>query len=255
GADEDSGGVGEKLVDVRRELKVLRGLCASIYWAWMRRMWLYVDLVEDALWIWIERSLADMVGLMEEGLGLQEPRIIALLMSDVSFFFFRARFPAEAPRDLRSDNLLLNGEVVSFALDFSNAVQIKPESPRCAGPVSVPYWQAPEVDATVWALAEARPPSSDTEPPVSEPALYSPAFHEFSRLCSEPVEGRAEPGALLLETPFIHCARGEPAIIQLLPIEQALRPNLRHDVQRRPVHFTEFLTQASISSVDQPSPL
>jgi hypothetical protein len=90
GADEDSGGVGEKLVDVRRELEVLRGLCASMCWAWMHRMWLYVDLVEDALWIWIERSLADMVGLMEEGLRLQEPRIIALLMSDVSFFFFRS---------------------------------------------------------------------------------------------------------------------------------------------------------------------
>ncbi|KAJ7241263.1 hypothetical protein C8J57DRAFT_1726755 [Mycena rebaudengoi] len=178
GADEDSGGVGEKLVDVRRELELPRGLCASMCWAWMRRMWLYVDLVEDALWIWIERSLADMVGLMEEGLGLQEPRIIVLLTSDVG--------------------------------------------------------------ATVWALAEARPPSSDTEPPVSEPALYSPAFHEFSRLCSEPVEGRAEPGALL-ETPFIQRARGEPAIIQLLPIEQALRPNLRHDVQRRPVHFIKFL--------------
>ncbi|KAJ7270952.1 kinase-like domain-containing protein [Mycena rebaudengoi] len=240
---------GRKLVDVRRELEVLRGLwCEHI----LGMDALYVDLVDDALWIrmeLMERSLADMVGLVEEGLRLQDPRIIARFASDMLQALVFLQKHRIAHRDLRSDNLLLNGEGVLKLTDFSNAVQVQPDSPRCSDPVGVPYWQAPEVrsgsydalkvdvwsvGATVWELAEARPPFSDTEPPepaerwppVSEPALYPPAFHEFLKMCSEPAEGRVGPGALL-ETPFIQRACGRPVIVQLLArcmaIEQALQ--------------------------------
>jgi hypothetical protein len=47
---------------------------------------LFVDLVDDALWIvmeLMERSLADVVALVEEGLMLQE-RMIARFARDVS---------------------------------------------------------------------------------------------------------------------------------------------------------------------------
>jgi len=152
-----------------------------------------------------------------------------------------------AHRDLRSDNLLLNSQGVLKLTDFSNAVLVTPETPLSTDPAGVVYWQAPEVrsgaydplkidvwsvGATVWELAEAAPPFSDTQQPaerwpaVSQPALYPPAFHEFLRLCSEPAASRPTPGALL-EGPFLQKACGRPVIVQLLSrcmaIEQALQ--------------------------------
>jgi len=47
---------------------------------------LYVDLAEDSLWIkmeLMERSLADIVALVEEGISIQE-KLIARFASDVS---------------------------------------------------------------------------------------------------------------------------------------------------------------------------
>jgi hypothetical protein len=49
----------------------------------------YVNLVDDSVWIrmeLMERSLADVVGLVGEGLSLQE-RMIARFASDVSLLF------------------------------------------------------------------------------------------------------------------------------------------------------------------------
>ncbi|KAJ7271004.1 hypothetical protein C8J57DRAFT_1716199 [Mycena rebaudengoi] len=162
-ADEE-GGVGKKLVDVRRELK-------------------------DALWIrmeLMERSLADMVGLVEEGLRLQEPRIIA-----------------------------------RFAGDMLQAL-VQPESPRCADPVGVPDWQASEVrsgsyDAPkvdVWSVGATVLGASRGARAVLRhgAALYPPAFHEFSRLCFEPTEARVA----LLKTCFVQRACGRLVIVQLL---------------------------------------
>ena len=72
-----------KLDDLQRELTVTRGV-------WHENVLgmdaLYVDLVEDSLWIrmeLMERSLADVIGLVEEGLMLQD-RMIARFASDVS---------------------------------------------------------------------------------------------------------------------------------------------------------------------------
>ncbi|KAJ7241260.1 kinase-like protein, partial [Mycena rebaudengoi] len=197
------------LVDVRREPEVLRHL-------WCEHV-LGMDAVsvEDALWIQMERSLASWWRRLEAA-GAEDYCAVC----DVSLHAAGARLFLQKHRDLRSDNRLLNSEGVlklSTSLspqflnnnindptaDFSNAVQVKPESPRCANPVGVLYWQAPEdtlkvgvwsVSATVWGLVEARPPFSDTELSVSEPALYPPAFREFLRLCSEPAEGRMGPG-------------------------------------------------------------
>ena len=56
--------------------------------------------------------------------------------------------------------------------------------------------------ATVWEMAEAEPPFADTQqvedrwPPLSQPAIYSPAFHDFLRQCSEPSASRPTPSEL-----------------------------------------------------------
>ncbi|KAJ7131480.1 kinase-like domain-containing protein [Mycena epipterygia] len=236
-----------KLADVERECRLLSGLrCEQV----LGMDALYIDLVDNALWIrmeLMERSLADVVGLVDEGLRLQEPRVMARFASDMLQALDYLQKHHIAHRDLRSDNLLLNSEGVLKLTDFSNAVLVTPETPLSTDLAGVVYWQAPEVrsgaydplkidvwsvGATVWELAEAAPPFSDTQQPaerwpaVSQPALYPPAFHEFLRLCSEPAASRPTPRALL-EGPFLQKACGRPVIIQLLSrcmeIEQALQ--------------------------------
>ena len=71
-----------KLVDLKKELTLMRGLRHENVLSMDE---LYVDSVEDSLWIrmeLMERSLADVVGLVGEGLMVQE-RMIARFASDV----------------------------------------------------------------------------------------------------------------------------------------------------------------------------
>ncbi|KAJ7456908.1 hypothetical protein FB451DRAFT_1564329 [Mycena latifolia] len=206
-------GGSQKLTDVQRECRLLHGLL-------------------DALWIrmeLMERSLADVVGLVDEGLRLQEPRIIARFASDMLLALDYLQRHNIAHRDLRSDNLLLNSEGVLKLTDFSNAVLAPEVRSGAYDPLKIDVWS---VGATVWEIAEATPPFSDTQqpaecwPPVTEPALYPPAFHDFLRQCSEPAASRPTPKALL-QTPFLQKACGRPVIVQLLSrcmaIEQALQ--------------------------------
>ena len=80
-----------KLVDLQRELGLMRGLGLG-HENVLGMDGVYVDLVEDSLWVrmeLMERSLADIIGLAGDGLQLQE-RTIARFASDVRipFFFF-----------------------------------------------------------------------------------------------------------------------------------------------------------------------
>ena len=76
-----------KLVDLERELKLLKGLSHPHI---LNMSSLYVDTADDALWIRMElmdRSLADVIGLIGEGLVLQEKHM-AQVASDVCFQSF-----------------------------------------------------------------------------------------------------------------------------------------------------------------------
>lgn len=76
-----------KLVDLQRELVLMKGLWHSHV---LSVDAVYVDLVEDSVWLrmeLMERSLADVIVLVESGLVLQE-RTIARFASDVSLFLF-----------------------------------------------------------------------------------------------------------------------------------------------------------------------
>nr|GAT58073.1 STE/STE20/PAKA protein kinase [Mycena chlorophos] len=247
-------GGSQKLLDIRKECTLLRGLmCEQV----LGLDALYVDIEDDALWIrmeLMERSLADVVGLADQGLRLQEPRIIARFASDMLLAIDYLQRHQIAHRDLRSDNLLLNSEGVLKLTDFSNAVLVTPDEPMSTEQVGVMYWQAPEVlsgaydplkidvwsvGATVWELAEANPPFADTDqpedrwPPLSNPSIYPPAFHEFLTSCSEPAASRPSAGELL-KSPLLTKACGRPVIVQLLSRCMAIEQVLQGDMPDTP---------------------
>jgi hypothetical protein len=137
-----------KLVDLEKELALMKGVSHGNI---LTMDALFVDLVEDSLWIrmeLMERSLADVVGLVCEGLMVQE-RMIARFASDALLAMAYLQQKQIAHRDVRSDNFLINHDGVLKITDFSNAVQVTPESPTCSDDAGVIYWQAPEVRAYV----------------------------------------------------------------------------------------------------------
>ncbi|KAJ3530703.1 hypothetical protein NM688_g7674 [Phlebia brevispora] len=202
---------------------------------------LYVDVAADALWIKMElmdRSLADILNLAEEGAKMTEKHISQFASDVVAALCYLHRLGI-SHRDVRSDNLLINAKGVVKLADFSSAVQVNRKNPMRSDPVGVIYWQAPEMrngpyntlkvdvwglGATVWELAETQPPFADVTdasqlgdrwPPLEQASNYSRSFHDFLRLCSEPSSSRPDPPDLL-NTPFIRYATGRSAVLELL---------------------------------------
>ncbi|CAA7262091.1 unnamed protein product [Cyclocybe aegerita] len=237
-----------KLVDLQKELSLMRGLSHENV---LGMDGVYVDLVEDSLWVrmeLMERSLADIIGLVGNGLMLQD-RMIARFASDVLHALDFLLKHNIAHRDVRSDNLLLNKHGVLKLADFSNAVQVTQHSPMRSDIVGVAFWQAPEVrrppyntlkvdvwslGATVWEMAQTEPPFAETQqlaerwPPLRQPELYSPAFHDFLRKCSEPVSLRPGPTELF-KSSFINNACGRQVIVQLLSQCMAIEGSLQEE--------------------------
>ncbi|KAL4253799.1 protein kinase superfamily protein [Abortiporus biennis] len=240
-----------KLVDLERELKILKNTSHQ-HILTMDAM--YVDLVDDALWIKMElmdRSLADVVALIAEGIVLNE-KAMARIAHDVLSALDYLQKKGIAHRDVRSDNLLLNGDGFVKLADFSNAVQVSLENPTQADIAGVVYWQAPEVrrgpynalkidvwslGATVWEMAQSEPPFADvTEasqltdrwPTLEQPEIYSRSFHDFLQLCSESSSSRPNPDDLL-KTPFIKNASQRTTLVEIL----SQCRNIESDMSRR----------------------
>lgn len=151
-----------KINDLRSELALMNGISHPHI---LTMDALYVDLVEDCLWIrmdLMERSLADVIAYADEGIIFHE-KCIARVASDVcAHSSYSAVREADGPwqvlyaldylqskgiahRDLRSDNLLVNVDGVVKLADFSSAVQVTRTKPICTDLVGVAYWQAPEI--------------------------------------------------------------------------------------------------------------
>ncbi|KAI0052439.1 kinase-like protein [Auriscalpium vulgare] len=231
-----------KLSDLKRELELLRGVRHPNVLKMER---LYVDLVDDSLWIAMElmdRSVADVLGVALEAGGediVMGEKMVARFVWDVLLALSYIRKQHIAHRDLRSDNLLLNRDGVLKLADFSSAIRAPPGTPKSSEMAGVIYWQAPEVrtglydpmkvdvwslGATAWELVQGEPPFSDVEdtrqighqlPPLSQPEIYSRSFHDFLHLCSQPVASRPDPDELL-NAHFIRTACPRSAIVQML---------------------------------------
>ncbi|KAL6308926.1 kinase-like domain-containing protein [Sparassis latifolia] len=227
-----------KLEDLQRELTLMKGVRHPHILSMDAG---YVDVVEDSLWLrmdLMERSLADVVVLVAEGIVVQE-KPIAQFASDVLSALSFLQSLGIAHRDLRSDNLLVGRDGVVKIADFSSAVQVSRDQPMRTDPAGVIYWQPPEIrrgsynalkvdvwslGATVWEMAEAEPPFfgiedprqlADRWPPLRQPEIYSRSFHDFLHQCSQPNSLRPDPDTLS-KMPFIRNANGRPAVIKLL---------------------------------------
>ncbi|KZT23011.1 kinase-like protein [Neolentinus lepideus HHB14362 ss-1] len=227
-----------KLTDLRRELTLMKDVRHENV---LPMDTLYVDLLEDSLWIRMElmdRSLADVIALIGDGVSIPETAM-ARFASDVLHGLQYLQSHNVAHRDIRSDNMLLDGEGVLKIADFSTAVRVSPDAPACSDVVGVIYWQAPEIrkgsydalkvdvwslGATTWEMAQSEPPFSDIQnprdfpeqwPALDQSDLYSESFHDFLDLCSRPHSIRPTP-AELLEASFIRKACSRSVINQLL---------------------------------------
>ncbi|KAI0290296.1 kinase-like domain-containing protein [Russula brevipes] len=184
------------LTDLRRELELARALRHANV---LRMERLYVDVVEESLWIGMElmdRSLADVLAVVGEevedgsggggesggsgGAGLVElsEKMVARFVWDVLLALSFIRKHQIAHRDVRSDNLLLSKSGVLKLSDFSTAVHSPPGTPKRSDSAGVIYWQAPEMrtglydplkvdvwslGATTWELVHCAPPFADVQ--------------------------------------------------------------------------------------------
>ncbi|EKM52688.1 uncharacterized protein PHACADRAFT_100565 [Phanerochaete carnosa HHB-10118-sp] len=238
----------QKLEDLCRELTLMNKVRHPNILAMET---LYVDVIEDALWIHMElmdRSLADILTLAEHGIVLSEVHIAQFAADALAALVFLNKHGI-AHRDVRSDNLLVNAQGVVKLTDFTSAVRVSKAAPVRFDQAGVIYWQAPEMrigpynalkvdvwslGATVWELAQAEPPFSDATdasqlsdrwPSVDHPDNYSRSFHSFLKLCSGPVTSRPDPD-VLLNAPLVQNADGRDAIVKLLAQCRAVEEQL-----------------------------
>ncbi|KAG8977770.1 hypothetical protein FRB90_008698 [Tulasnella sp. 427] len=195
-------------------------------------LWLEMELME--------RSLADILAFVPEGLVIEESHI-AKFAQDILEGLDYLQSLDIAHRDVRSDNLLVSKTGSLKLTDFSSAtITSKTASKRHSTQGQPPYWMAPEmrkgqaydpheadiwsVGATVWEVAQGDPPFIEVEdsrkfldqlPELSEPEQFSDDFHDFLALCSQ-VSGQRPRAVELLRTPFVRAASSPDEIVGLL---------------------------------------
>ncbi|KAF9517419.1 hypothetical protein BS47DRAFT_1291079 [Hydnum rufescens UP504] len=206
----------------------------------------------DTLWVemeLMERSLADMLPLIEDGLVITEPEV-ARFASDILSGLAYLEGLSIAHRDVRSDNLLLSRIGILKLADFSHAVVTQRNELFTSVIPVPPYWMAPEmrlgrpynahlvdvwsVGATIWEIIEGSPPFLDIEdpsdfgdrwPPLQRANEFSVSLHQFLRLCSEMDDWRPHPDELL-DTPFVQGACPRREIVTLLAEVRLLEDGL-----------------------------
>ncbi|KAJ7144135.1 kinase-like protein [Mycena epipterygia] len=231
-----------KLVEVLRELHTMHDIqCDNI----LGMDALYVDPVEDTLWIRMElmtRTLSSVIELNAAGLVLSD-RTIAGCAKDILTALEHLRTNDIAPRNIRSENVLINNDGVLKLTNLSNAIRLSAHTDfHTSADQAATSWSthiasdASALGSLVWEMAAGRrPPVESPEslegwPPLSSIASRSPAFHEFIRMCFEPAVGKFG-YRWLIESAFIRDACERPTLAQLLVQCTAFEGRLRE--QRR----------------------
>ncbi|KAJ7697231.1 kinase-like domain-containing protein, partial [Mycena rosella] len=238
-----------KLVEVLRELRIMRHIqCENI----LGMDALYVDPVEDTLWIRMElmtRTLSSVIELNAAGLVLSD-RMIAGCTKDILTALEYLRVHRIVPRNIRAENVLLNNHGVLKLTNLSNAVTLPTSSRHIHNGLEqsmdvasarsihslIDISDTSALGALVWEMATGTPPSLDAQkrledwPPLSLIASHSPAFHEFIRMCFDPAVGSFG-YRRLIDSAFISDACERPTLAQLLLQCTAFEGRLRE--QRR----------------------
>ncbi|KAJ7144139.1 kinase-like domain-containing protein [Mycena epipterygia] len=211
-----------KLLEVLSELSTMRDIqCDNI----LGMDALYIDPEEDTLWIRMElmtRTLSSVIDLNAAGLVLPD-RTIAGCTKDILSALEHLRINDISPRNIRSENVLINHHGVLKLTNLSNAVKVSSGFPaQVSAPSSTKITSdASALGALVWELAAGvRPPSDSRSSGADWPSLSSatsrtPAFHEFIQLCFEFVVGNIGYRPLI-ESAFIRDACERPTLAQLL---------------------------------------
>ncbi|KAJ6521205.1 kinase-like protein [Mycena vulgaris] len=226
-----------KLVEVLRERRAMADIqCDNI----LGLDALYVDPVEDTLWIRMElmtRTLSSVIELNSAGLVLSD-RVIAGCTKDILTALEHLRINNIAPRNIRVDNVLISPHGVLKLTNLSNATKLAAASGDAVerGSPSLRIDIASALGALVWEMAAGKRPPLNAQkrledwPPLSSIASRTPAFHEFVRMCFEPAVSTFG-YRRLIESAFIRDACERPAIAQLLVQCTAFEGRLRE--QRR----------------------
>ncbi|KAF7329372.1 Kinase-like protein [Mycena kentingensis (nom. inval.)] len=194
---------GSKLGEILHEMEVMRDVPASEHI--LRTDAIYVDTVDDALWVQTElanRTLASVFELIAAGLRVSD-RVIAGCARDILVALEHLRRSGLALGNLSPWNILLTNDGVVKLADFSSATTHSSWD-------STANDDACALGRLIWELAAGLPLPPETPPP-NIPSRSSP-LHDFIRLCLEP-----EPNySRLLETQFIKSACPRLALEQLL---------------------------------------
>ncbi|KAJ7471694.1 kinase-like domain-containing protein, partial [Mycena galericulata] len=232
-----------KLGEVLRELRIMGDIqCDNI----LEMDALYVDPVEDTLWIRMElmtRTLSSVIELNAAGLVLSD-RVIAGCIKDILIALEHLRANGIAPRNIRSDNVLINNHGVLKLTNLSNATGMNAQSrnfvqvDQTAGFRSSIASDASALGALVWEMGAGRRPPLNAQgrledwPPLSSVASRDPSFHQFIRMCFDPtIENFGY--QRLIESPFIQDACGRPSLAQLLVQCTAFEGRLRDQGRRK----------------------
>ncbi|KAJ7495447.1 kinase-like domain-containing protein [Mycena latifolia] len=223
-----------KLVEVLRELRLMHDIrCENI----LGMDALYVDPIENALWIRMEfmtRTLSSVTELHAAGLELSD-RVIAGCAKDILIALEHLRINGIAPRNICAYNVLINTQGVLKLTNLSNAMKLPPNAcdPNVVKHATVHIASnAKSLGALVWEMAAGKSPPVDTRkrpedwPPLSSIVLRVPAFHEFLQKCFEPGVGRFGYHGLI-ESAFISDACERTTLLQLFLQCSAFEGRLR----------------------------
>ncbi|KAJ7915114.1 kinase-like protein [Mycena leptocephala] len=178
-----------KLGDVLRELRILSTLqCENL----LRMDALYLDPVEDKLWIRMElmtRTLSSVVELNGVGLALSD-RMIAGCAKDILNALEHLQANNITPRNIRSNNVLINSQGILKLTNLSNAMKLA--DGHTVSRSNNIRSDASALGALVWEMAAGRRPSLQDRPAGHQWPLLpfiasrTPAFNEFIQMCFDP---------------------------------------------------------------------
>ncbi|KAJ6480431.1 kinase-like domain-containing protein [Mycena sanguinolenta] len=207
-----------KMEEVARERRILADIqCENL----LQMDALYVDLAEDALWIRMElmtRTLSSIIELNRAGLMLSD-RMIAGCAKDILNALEHLEKNNIAPRNIRSNNVLVSPQGILKLTNLSNAMKLS-EGPSVSRSTNIRS-DASALGALVWEMAAGRRPSLQDQPagsqwpPLSAIASRTPAFHEFVKMCFDPAVTQFG-YRRLIESSFIRQACERTTLAQLL---------------------------------------